>query len=512
MTVRRSFYDVIVLGASLSALAAGALLGRRGFRVTVVGHGARAGTYELAGFTLRRALATVCVGETPAFRRVFAELALLPAVRRRLAPTAPAWQLVLPRHRLDVHAAPEAMMSELLREFPEIQRPMEDFHAAVARANAQLDALLAEDLSWPPEGFFERRRAARRLRATPFGADGLGGDLLAEFSASHPFRVVVEAQARFSTALAPGQLNALARARLHALGLRAATLAEGDLDGLRRMLEDKIVQHGGDVRPRDRVEQLLVRGGAVRGARLAGTDEELGCAFVLSSLDGADSLRLARETAPRAYAERLLGARPELYRYVLNVVLPAEALPVGMGRRLFIVSDPARPLQEENLIAVETSPPDLEGFVTLTASTLLPRSSVEEGEGFLGLVRGRVLARLEGVIPFLDRHAVLIDSVHDGLAPDLRRATQQLSPLPRRSGAPEPMETLDRYEPLGAMGIFAMPWRAPLTGLLLVGRQSCPALGLEGEFLTALSVARSVTRTDRTKERMRRELWSKVES
>lgn len=512
MTVRRSFYDVVVVGASLSALAAGALLARRGFRVTVVGHGTRGATYELAGFTLRRSLATVCAGETPAFRRVFAELALLPAVRRRLSPLTPAWQVVLPRHRVDVHAAPEPLLVELVREFPEIQRPMEDFHAAVTRANAQVDGLLGEDLAWPPEGFFESRRVARWLRPTPFGADGTGGDLLSEFSASHPFRVVVEAQARFATALAPGQLNALAYARLHALGLRAATLAEGDLDGLRRMLEEKIVQHGGDVRPRDRVEQLIVRGGAVRGARLSGTDEELGCAFVVSSLDGADSLRLAHETAPRAYAERLLGARPELYRYVLNVVLPAEALPVGMGRRVFLVSDPSRPLVEENLVAVELSLPDLDGFVTLTASTLLPRSSVEEGVGFLALVRGRVLARLEEVVPFLDRHAALIDSVHDGVPPDIRRASQHATALPRRSASPEPMETLDRYAALGAIGLFAMPWRTPIAGMLLVGRQMCPALGLEGELLTALSVARSVTRTDRTKERMRRELWSKVES
>lgn len=511
MTVRRSFYDVVVVGASLPALAAGALLARRGFRVTVVGHDARSAAYEVAGFTLRRALATVCAADTPAFRRVFAELALLPAVRRRMAPLAPAWQVVLPRHRVDVHGATEALQAELLREFPETQRPMEDFHAAVTRANAQLDGLFAEDLPWPPEGIFERRRASRWLRRTPFGTDGRGGDLLAEFSAAHPFRAVVESQCRFATALDPAQLGDLARARLHALGLGAATLDEGDLDGLRRTLEEKILQHGGDVRPRDRVEEVLVRGDAVRGVRLTGTDEELGCAFVVSSLDGAGSLRLARQSAPRAYAERLLGARPALHRYVLNVVLPAEALPVAMGRRVFLVGDPARPLVEENLLAVETSAADREGFATVSASALLPRSSVEEGEGFLGLVRGRVLARLEALVPFMDRHALLIDSVHDGLAPELRRALPQPVALPRRAGA-EPMETLDRYAATGAFGVFAMPWRTSVAGLLLVGRSVCPGLGLEGELLSALTVARSVTQTDRSKERMRRELWSKVES
>jgi hypothetical protein len=44
-----------------------------------------------------------------------------------------------------------------------------------------------------------------------------------------------------------------------------------------------------------------------------------------------------------------------------------------------------------------------------------------------------------------------------------------------------------------------------------VGRSAMPALGQEGELLAAWSVARIITRTDRKKERMRREMWSKVE-
>jgi hypothetical protein len=38
-----------------------------------------------------------------------------------------------------------------------------------------------------------------------------------------------------------------------------------------------------------------------------------------------------------------------------------------------------------------------------------------------------------------------------------------------------------------------------------------PALGVEGELVAAWGAARLVTRTDRKREKMRREMWSKIE-
>ena len=38
-----------------------------------------------------------------------------------------------------------------------------------------------------------------------------------------------------------------------------------------------------------------------------------------------------------------------------------------------------------------------------------------------------------------------------------------------------------------------------------------PALGQEGELIAAWGAARIVTRSDRQKEKMRREMWSKIE-
>jgi hypothetical protein len=39
-----------------------------------------------------------------------------------------------------------------------------------------------------------------------------------------------------------------------------------------------------------------------------------------------------------------------------------------------------------------------------------------------------------------------------------------------------------------------------------------PALGQEGELLAAASAARLITKCDRTRQRMRQKLWSKLET
>lgn len=70
-----------------------------------------------------------------------------------------------------------------------------------------------------------------------------------------------------------------------------------------------------------------------------------------------------------------------------------------------------------------------------------------------------------------------------------------------------------RYRVVGAelFGLAAEPLRAPLEGAFLCGRSVLPSLGQEGELLAATSVAKVITRTDSQKEKMRREMWSKVD-
>jgi hypothetical protein len=67
------------------------------------------------------------------------------------------------------------------------------------------------------------------------------------------------------------------------------------------------------------------------------------------------------------------------------------------------------------------------------------------------------------------------------------------------------------FDPPSFHGLAGEPLRAPLGNACIAGRTALPALGQEGELLAAWGAARIITRTDRRKEQMRREMWSKVE-
>lgn len=511
-SVTASYYDVVVLGARLGGLLSGALLAKRGFRVLVLGQGAPTPSYEVGDLVLPRKPFTFLAAHSPIARRVLGELTLHQVFRRRAATMDPAFQVSLPGHRFDVPSQDEHFEREIEREFPEVKRPIEDFHRAVLRNSAELDRFVDRDLSWPPETFLERREFARASAHLPWDKTGNGPDPLAELADSHPFRLAARAPVRFATGLDPDYVDRLAACRLYAAWLRGAATLEGGYRWLRDALVEKLGSYSGELRQRDSADRVLLKRGQVSGVRIAGSGEEVGAGFVVAGCDLAELLRLLPDRGPfEDVFEKLGEPQPRYYRYTLNVVLAAEGVPVGMARDVFHLRDPRRELEDDNLLHVEAHPVDKLGRRLLCVEALLPRRGIEEVSGYLEGTRERLLDALREFVPFLDRHLLFVDSPHDGRSLLDVQSGAELAPSEPWSRGPATMEPLHGYPVKGALGVCAMPVRLPVRRLLLCNPQVVPGLGLEGTLLSAWSAARIITRSDRKKEWMRRGLWTKVE-
>ena len=510
-------YDVAVLGTGVGALAAAALLARRSWRVVVVGQGHRPATYSWDGVQLARRAFAFLAAPSPAWTRIVVELAQSQTFRRRLAPLAPMLQVAGPDLRLDLPSEPAAFAREIDRELPGVRRIVDDLMAELARTNAAGDAAFDKDLVWPPGSFWERRETARVAATLPH-LDEPEGALVAELPRDHPYRAVVALTARFASHACA--LPAFAVARLHGAWTRGVQrLARGE-DELTEFLLERVRAHGGETRLGDRATAIVHRGGRVTGIAIDGDEATTGVQFVVADMPMQGVLDLATGFAP---PRRAIATLPSLaageHRFVVSVVARSAGIPDALAPESLLVPSFAHPDPARPIVHLQRLASNVPGATLLVAETLLATG----GHPKPAVAREAVLRTLEHFLPFVERHYLVVDSVHDGRPLwDYRSGARkgvERAHLRATGGAidAEPMAArwnVDAGEGRDARGVASLagePIRTPLSGAYLAGRTPLPALGQEGELLAAWGAARLITRTDRRKEKMRREMWSKVE-
>ena len=506
-------YDVVILGAGLGALATAALLARRSWRVLVLGQGYRPATYSYDGLPLARRPFTFLSSSSPAWNRIITELAQSQTFRRRVTSLDPMFQVLSPGRRLDVPPDSARFGMEIDREFPGVRRIIDDLMQELARANASADAAFDRDVAWPPGTFWERRETAGALAALPYLTRGRNADappdLLAEFPREHPYRTVAEVPARFSSDAHP-PLSSLALARLSGAWTRGVGEVAGGEEELVDFLVERVTAHGGQVELGERAVSILHGGGKVRGVLIDGDEAPTGVQFVIADMPTRALLDLADGfSASRRALAALPNVSARARRFVVSMCVDDAGIPQPLGRQSFLIPDPASGRPEVHL----QRHPAKDGRALLVAEAILDAHRPD----LFHAAREAVLATVEEFLPFIERHYQIVDSPHDGRSLwDFRSGKRKHvdRALFRATGASldaEPMTAQWEISPPQLHGLAGEPIRTPLSGAFVVGKTTLPALGQEGELLAGWSAARIVTRTDRQKERMRREMWRKIE-
>lgn len=511
-------YDVVVLGRSLGALVAAALLSRRDFRVLVIGQGARPPSYLFERHVLRRSAFTLLAGASPIWKRVLAELAQTQAFRRRAESLDPLWSLLLPAQRMEMAPDAELFAREIERELPDLRRAVEELHAEIAALHDATDAAFERDATWPPGTFWERRETGRLASMLPYLRGEVFTDLLGELPSSHRYRAIVRELAQFGSDLA-GHLPPFALARLYGSFLRGSSAFARGEDELEELLLERIEAHGGALRLEDRISRINLRGGAVASVMVEGDLSPTGATFVVSDQTGAD---LAELTGGEGISARAHREWPRLERaagrFVMSLVVRTQGLPKPLGREILVLPDfdsQAPPLHVVRLDPARIPEAPVEAGLEslLVAEMRLPLNKL--GPVSLGEAREYVLSTLIRKLPFLDRHLVVADSPHDGRPAwkwvEGQRIEVERIQLQQASSRAEPMQPQYAVPSPGWLGLAGEPVRGPIARTFLVGGSVLPALGQEGQLLAAWSAARVITRADRHKERIRKAMWSRVE-
>jgi phytoene dehydrogenase-like protein len=511
-------YDVVVVGRSIGALIAAVLLARRDFRTLVIGQGQKPASYRFEGRTLRRRAFTFLAATSPVFRRVLHELSQTQVFRRRLVPQDPMFSVIGDGYRLEIPPSLELFAREVDREFPEVRPVVDELYTLFASANAALDQCFDRDVVWPPGTFWERFETGRAAAGLPL-AESDAEAVLGKFPAGHPYRDVTLLPAHFASDLAPasGTMPAIALARLHGSWTRGVQALTGGEDELEAFLLERLVAHGAEVRLDQKANSIVVRGRAARGILEDGQETHTSADSLLFDCPGEDVAELSRGEGISRSAERDWPRVTALAgRFVVSLVVKAKGLPSALAEESFLLPKRTeRPDPRRLVVHLQRSPlrdPERPEEALLVAEAIVPK------RGTLTLLEAResVLATISESLPFLERHLVLVDSPHDGLplydyTSGKRREVDRIHLTESKSG-PEPMHWLWSIEPRGYMRLAGEPVRGPIAGTYLVGSTVLPALGQEGQLIAAASAARLVTRRDRAREKLRRDMWTKIET
>ncbi|MBM4358444.1 MAG: phytoene dehydrogenase [Deltaproteobacteria bacterium] len=520
------YYDVVVIGRSLGALTAAALLARRDFTVMVVGQGKPAPDYAVEGHSLRRRSSTMLAGSSPVWAKVMRELAHTQTWHRRSVALDPILQVLVPPRRgehgrrgpsgptggfrLDLASDGGRFAREIERAFPEVRRLVTELYAELARVGIAADACFEQDAMWPPGGFFERRETNRLVSTLPYARAEPHADLLGEFPRQHLYRRIVNDSVRFATDLA-STLPAFAVARLHGSWARSLACLEGGDQELEDLLVERVGANGGELALAERAVRLEVKRGVVTGVVLDGDPSGVGAGHIVTDLTGEAIANLSGGEGISKRAQRdWPRITPSTGRFVVSVVVRRGGLPAPLGREALLLGNDRAAGLDARTIHLERcrgSRPDEE---LLVLELLLTERDLPH----LRAARDVIVSRICREFPFISQHIVLVDSVHDGL-PVWRYDAGIRHEVERGDvhlvARAESMERQLEVDPPGFLGIGGEPLRGPIERTLLCGASVLPGLGKEGRLLAATSAARIVTKADRRKTRMRREMWTKME-
>ncbi|MBM4387406.1 MAG: hypothetical protein FJ088_06670 [Deltaproteobacteria bacterium] len=182
----------------------------------------------------------------------------------------------------------------------------------------------------------------------------------------------------------------------------------------------------------------------------------------------------------RKFSRKILDRKPTHYNILINVVVNRGVIPEGMADYAFMVFDPEKTLENENLLMVSVDnamePNQNRNRAVLTISSFLRADSQYLKSGKLIDYFKIIFQCIENYMPFFENEMILYDS------PSLRYDDKEKRwELDRESLQPVYDRTTKR-----TMGMTELSIKTAYKNILYLGSEVFCGLGFEGAFLAAM--------------------------
>ncbi|MBW4559741.1 MAG: C-3',4' desaturase CrtD [Mojavia pulchra JT2-VF2] len=488
---------VVVIGAGIGGLTAGALLAHRGYSVLILDQalvpGGCASTFKRKGFTFDVG-ATQVAGLEPGgiHHRIFSELEIdIPEA----TPCDPACAVYLPGELtpINVWRDPEKWQQERQRQFPGSE-PFWQLMATLFQASWEFQG---RDPVLPPRNLWDLWQLTQAVRPStlitvPFTLFTVG-DALRLYGLENDRRLwtFLDLQLKLYS-----QVNAEKTALLYAAtALSVSQLPQGlfHLQGSMQVLSDRLVQSlkrdGGQLLMRHTVEKINIENGQATSVviRNQQTDEVWTEAadHVVANVTVQNLVQLLGEQAPSGYKKRVEKLPPASGAFVVYLGVDASAIPPGCPPHLQFMYDANGPIGENNSLFVSVSHSG-DGRAPTGKATIIASSFVDP-------VRWWRTQNYEELKHQYTEQAITRLSQFFYLKPET--ILHQEAATPRTFGHYTARE-LGIVGGIGqripTFGPFGFANRTPINHLWLVGDSTHPGEGTAGVSYSALTVVRQI--------------------
>lgn len=490
---------VVVIGAGIGGLTAGALLARRGYQVLVLDQafvpGGCASTFKRRGFTFDVG-ATQVAGLEPGgiHQRIFDELEIdLPTA----TPCDPACAVFLPGETepINVWRDPEQWKAERQQQFPGSE-PFWQMMTTLFEASWKFQS---RDPVLPPRNLWDLWQLASAVRpdtmiTLPFTFMTVG-DALRRYGLyeDRRLRTFLDLQLKLYS-----QVNADETALLYAAtALGVSTEPQGlfHLNGSMQVLSDRLVEAlekwGGKLLMRHTVEQVEVSDGKATRVRIR--NQKTGEVWtesadqVVANVTVQNLVQLLGEQAPQGYKRRVDRLPPASGAFVIYLGVDQSAIPLGCAPHLQFLYDYSGPIGENNSLFVSVSQPG-DGRAPEGKATIIASSFTDTGLWWQGSKEEYEQLKqryTEGAIARLNQYFYLKPEtlIHQEVATPRTFAYYTGRDRGIVGGIGQRIPTF---------GPFGFATRTPIKSLWLVGDSTHPGEGTAGVSYSALTAVRQI--------------------
>ncbi len=494
--IDKSQTRIIVIGAGIGGLTAGALLARRGYSVLILDQalvpGGCASTFKRQGFTFDVG-ATQVAGLEPGgiHHRIFSELAIdLPEA----TPCDPACAVYLPGEStpINVWRDQKKWQEERQRQFPGSE-PFWQLMATLFNASWEFQG---RDPVLPPRNLWDLGQLIQAVRPStfitaPFTLFTVGDALrLCGLGNNQRLRTFLDLQLKLYS-----QVNADETALLYAAtALSVSQLPQGlfHLQGSMQVLSDRLVQalerDGGKLLMRYTVEQIQTENGQATAVVIknqkTGEVWTQAADHIVANVTVQNLTQLLGEQATFGYKNRVEKLPQASGAFVVYLGVDASAIPLDCPPHLQFMYDANGPIGENNSLFVSVSHPGdgraPDGKATIIASSFVDPTPWwrEDYEELKQKYTQEAIARLNQYF-YLKPETI----IHQEAATPRTFARYTARDRGIVGGIGQRIPTF---------GPFGFANRTPINHLWLVGDSTHPGEGTAGVSYSALTVVRQI--------------------